>query len=506
MKKYFEDDLFILDLANNHFGDVKHAITVVKAMAKVTKANGVHAAIKLQLRNLDTFVHASMRDSDHRYVRRFLDTSLSVDDFKRITDAIRNEGLTVMATPFDESSIDNFEDLGIEILKIASASANDIPLLAAAADTKYPIVASSGGLTQFEVDDLYSKLLESGNEFALMHCVSIYPSPSETLQMLQIKNFRNRYVGTPIGWSTHEDPDDPFPVVIAKTLGASLFERHVGVNSDKYQLNNYSSTPEQLERWIDAYRRSAEMLGSEVRLPSTEAEVDSLKSLRRGYFITQDLEEGSDLSDAYESAFPVVDDNQLTTADQIPSETVVSTPVKAGSPMLRETLIFTGDAGDSRQLKRIVFEVRATLARAGVHLNREASIELSHHYGIDRFREFGATLITVLNRDYAKKLVVMLPRQKHPTHRHMKKEETFQLLWGDLDLTINGKKHTMQPGQVLTVERGSWHKFQSNYGAVVEEISTHAFSADSDYEDEVINNNSSRKTELNAWTNWIPAV
>jgi len=146
------------------------------------------------------------------------------------------------------------------------------------------------------------------------------------------------------------------------------------------------------------------------------------------------------------------------------------------------------------------------LARAGVHLNREASIELSHHYGIDRFREFGATLITVLNRDYAKKLVVMLPRQKHPTHRHMKKEETFQLLWGDLDLTINGKKHTMQPGQVLTVERGSWHKFQSNYGAVVEEISTHAFSADSDYEDEVINNNSSRKTELNAWTNWIPAV
>lgn len=505
MKKYFDDDLFILDLANNHFGDIKHALKVVQATAKVVNANGVRAAIKLQLRNLDTFVHQSMRDSDHRYVRRFLDTSLSVDDFKRITDAIRSEGLLVMATPFDEVSIDNFEDLGIEILKIASASANDIPLLAAATQTKFPIVASSGGLSQFEVDELYSKLLESGNEFALMHCVSIYPSPSDTLQMLQIQNFRRRYVGTPIGWSTHEDPDDPFPIVMAKTLGATLFERHVGVPSDKYKLNDYSSSPAQLESWLTAYQRATSMLGSEVRLPSTQDEVNSLKSLRRGYFSTTKAEAGSLVAGSYEAAFPVVADDQLTTAHSIGSGAKFSKSVQVGEPLSKD-LIDAGDVDEELQLRKIVFEVRATLAKSGIHLNREAEIELSHHYGLDRFREYGATLITVLNRDYAKKLVVMLPRQKHPTHRHIKKEETFQLLSGDLDLTINGKKHVMKPGQVLTVERGAWHKFQSNYGAVVEEISTHAFSADSEYEDQLISRNTNRKTGLTDWTNWIPAV
>jgi D-lyxose ketol-isomerase len=63
-------------------------------------------------------------------------------------------------------------------------------------------------------------------------------------------------------------------------------------------------------------------------------------------------------------------------------------------------------------------------------LNAEAEIELSHHYGIERFREFGAILITCYNNEYAKKILIQLPRQKHPYHFHKEKKETFQLLWG----------------------------------------------------------------------------
>jgi sialic acid synthase SpsE/quercetin dioxygenase-like cupin family protein len=507
MKKFFENDLFILDLANNHFGDVEHAIGVVRSMAKVIQDHEVNAAIKLQLRNLDTFVHSSMKDSQHRYVRRFLDTSLTLENFRRITDVIRESGLRVMATPFDESSVENFDLLGIEILKVASASANDLPLLSAVSQTKYPIVASTGGLSQFEIDELYSKLLGSGNEFALMHCVSIYPSPPETLQMLQIRNFKNRYSGTPIGWSTHEDPDDTYPIVIAKTLGASLFERHVGVKSEKYALNNYSSAPSQLEKWLNAYHRANEMLGSELRLPSSEAEQESIRQLRRGFFVASDRVAGSEIGNSIQAAFPVVDDEQLTTADDLGQGVAYAQDVVSGVPLLRSMLSSrSNELDEDYQLRKIIYEVRALLARAGVNLNREAQLELSHHYGLDRFREFGASLFTVLNREYAKKLVVMLPRQKHPTHKHLKKEETFQLLWGDLDLNIDGQRHIMKPGQILTVERGSWHKFQTNYGAVVEEISTHAHVADSVYSDEIIQKNPNRKTSVTFWSNWIPAV
>ena len=507
MKKHFDEDLFILDLANNHFGDLKHATAIVRMAAEVTQRYGVNAAIKLQLRNLESFVHSSMRDSDHRYVRRFLDTSLGLDDFQKITDLVRELGLKVMATPFDESSVDNFDSLGIEILKVASASANDIPLLDAISQTKYPIVASTGGLTQFEIDNLYSKLLKSGNEFALMHCVSIYPSPPETLQLSQISNFRNRYMGTPVGWSTHEDPNDTRPVVIAKSLGASLFERHVGVKSDKYPLNDYSSSASQLEQWIEAYLCASEMLGSELRLPSTEAEQKSLRQLRRGYFLASDSPAGSQVKSSVVAAFPVVDSNQLTTADDLAKVGILNQDAVSGVPLLSGMLTGEPPASDGDdQLRRIIFEVRAILSLARVHLNQQADFELSHHYGLDRFREYGASLITVLNREYAKKLVVMLPRQKHPTHKHIEKEETFQILWGDLDLTIDGQRHMMKPGQTLTVERGSWHKFHTNYGAVIEEISTHAAVADSVYSDEAIQKNSNRKTPVEDWSNWIPSV
>ena len=500
--KFFDNDLFILDLANNHFGDVEHAKKVIRQVASVVKSEGVRAAIKLQLRDLDSFVHESMRESDHRYVRRFLDTRLTDKDFADIADLVRKENLILMATPFDEPSLEAMKELGVSVSKIASASANDLPLVRAITETKLPIVASTGGLNQFEIDALYSSLLASGNEFALMHCVSIYPSPSEKLQLLQIANFRSRYPGTAIGWSTHEDPESLDPVVIAKSLGASLFERHVGIKSTKYGLNGYSSTPQQLKGWLRKYSQAVEMLGSQLRLPASTEETESLASLARGYYASSDVAAGEQIQLAAQAAFPVVHTDQIRTSDDLESMHALK-EVRKGAPILRTDLAKSTDEshGNEVTINKILFEVRARLSEAGISLNQEARIELSHHYGIDRFREFGATLITVLNREYAKKIVVMLARQKHPSHRHLKKEETFQLLWGDLELTVNGRNVRMKPGDVYTVLRGDWHKFQSSYGAVIEEISSHAFDADSNYEDKSIDTQSNRKTQILNWHN-----
>ena len=46
-------------------------------------------------------------------------------------------------------------------------------------------------------------------------------------------------------------------------------------------------------------------------------------------------------------------------------------------------------------------------------------------YDMDKFEKVGALLITIINRDYCKKLIAQLPGQSHPSHYHEKKEETF---------------------------------------------------------------------------------
>ena len=60
-----------------------------------------------------------------------------------------------------------------------------------------------------------------------------------------------------------------------------------------------------------------------------------------------------------------------------------------------------------------------------------------------RLREFGAVIVTCINREYAKKLVIQLPRQKHPYHFHKQKEETFQLLDGDMS-QVREREQLMQ--------------------------------------------------------------
>ena len=89
--------------------------------------------------------------------------------------------------------------------------------------------------------------------FAINHCIPIYPTPRDKLELNQIDNFKKRYPDITIGWSTHEDPNDIDTIKLAYAKGARMFERHVGIETSKYKLNKYSSNPDQLEKWIDAF-------------------------------------------------------------------------------------------------------------------------------------------------------------------------------------------------------------------------------------------------------------
>ena len=72
------EDLFVLELANNHWGRVDRGKAIVDAFAKVVRYNNVRAAIKLQLRDVENFIHKDFRDRDDlRYVKKTLDTQMS---------------------------------------------------------------------------------------------------------------------------------------------------------------------------------------------------------------------------------------------------------------------------------------------------------------------------------------------------------------------------------------------------------------------------------------------
>jgi sialic acid synthase SpsE/quercetin dioxygenase-like cupin family protein len=494
------EDLFVLDLANNHQGSVAHGRAIIDHCADVAQRHGAKVAVKFQFRDLPDFVHADERaNPTNKHVPRFLSTMMPWEGFEELLAAVRSHGLLAMCTPFDESSVDRIVDMGFDLIKIASASATDWPLVERVAASGLPVVASTGGLPRSGADDLVSFLAHRGCDFALMHCVSIYPAPDETCQLSNIGEFRTRYPGLTIGWSTHEDPADTVPIGIAYAQGARMFERHVGLPADDVTLNAYSSDPEQLEAWFAAWHKTRALLGD----PSVRAVIDeerrAIDELRRGVFAKRDLEAGTLLTeDDVHFAFPLRD-------GQLPSGRWTAgmrldAAVSADAPLPEEKVTFP-DRTHDRILKDAVHDVKAMLAHAHVPLSVDFSTEYSHHYGIENFRDYGTVLMTIINRAYAKKIMVQLPGQVHPSHYHRVKEETFHVLWGELDVELDGRHRHLLPGDLVTVLPGVWHEFSSEHGCVFEELSTTALSDDSFYRDPQIMKLTSaqRKTVVDHW-------
>ena len=142
------EDLFVLEMANNHWGSLERGLKIVTAFSQIVRFNNVRAAIKLQLRSVDTFIHKDFRNrSDIRYVKKTEDTKLVPEGFAALVKAIRQGGCIPMATPFDEESVGLCCDLGIPIIKIASSDLNDWFLLERIGQTKKPAIVSTGAST-----------------------------------------------------------------------------------------------------------------------------------------------------------------------------------------------------------------------------------------------------------------------------------------------------------------------------------------------------------------------
>jgi len=492
--------LMVFEMANNHMGDVAHGVATIRAFRQACAEfwDDFDFGFKLQYRELDSFIHASARGrSDIKYVKRFEETRLDDTQFRILVQEMKDQGFQTICTPFDEASVGQIEAHGIGILKVASCSFTDWPLLELMAQANMPVIASTAGASLEEIDNVVSFFLHRQVPLTLMHCVAEYPTPDASLQVNQIALLRQRYPDCRIGYSTHEAPSNTVAVGLAFAKGAQVFEKHVVLVTDKYSANAYSATPEQITTWLAAARQAVAICGSQTRYEPSLEERTSLHSLRRGVFSVRDIPAGTVLdASMIEFAFPPVE-NQIKANDWSKYTRYVTTEfIAAGQPICQGQV----NSSDLRQqVLAIVADTKALLKASNVVVPGKSELEISHHYGLDRFREFGLTMVTVVNREYCKKLLVLLPGQTHPEQYHLEKEETFVVLHGRLILWLDGVEREAVAGDVITVARGVKHRFYTQDGVVFEEISSTHNKSDSYYSDPAIAQNANRKTWLTYW-------
>jgi N-acetylneuraminate synthase len=294
------EDLFVLEMTNNHQGNLERGLQIIREHSRVVRFNNVRAAIKLQFRNVDGFVHKDyIERTDIYYIKRIKETRMSRDEYGVLVENIRKNGCIPMATPFDEKSVDLCVEFEMPIIKVASADGNDWFLLEKIAKTKKPVIVSTGGVSLKDMDDLVLFFENRNIPLALNHCVAAYPTEDHELELHQIDYLKKRYPNHPIGFSSHEYHDWMHSLLIAYGKGVRLFERHVDINTDGFKISPYSSLPSQIDTWFKAYRKAKEMCGTakdERRIP-LDREIKYLDSYVRGVYARHDLVEGQYLTE-----------------------------------------------------------------------------------------------------------------------------------------------------------------------------------------------------------------
>jgi len=294
------DELFVLELANNHLGSLERGLKIVAEFAQVVRFNNVRATIKLQFRDVDSFIHRDFVDrKDLRYVKKTLETRLTDEDLATLVRAIRQAGFTATATPFDERSVDLCVELGIPIIKLASSDLNDWVLIEKIARTKKPVVVSTGGSSLKDVDDIVTFFADRNIPLGINHCVSLYPTEDSELELNQIDFLRNRYPANTIGFSSHEYSNWSNSMFIAYAKGARMFERHIDIQTEGVKVSPYCSLPHQVDEWFRTFHKAKEMCGApgtQKRIPPKK-EIEYLDALVRGVYAKADLPEGHCLMD-----------------------------------------------------------------------------------------------------------------------------------------------------------------------------------------------------------------
>tara|TARA_Y100000389_G_C17455026_1_gene517547 strand:+ start:376 stop:1443 length:1068 start_codon:yes stop_codon:yes gene_type:complete len=341
MQNKIFNDLFVLELANNHWGSLDRGIKIIRDFAKVVKKNNIKATIKFQFRDVDNFIHSSYRDNEEiRYINKIIKTKISWNDIRIMFAEVAEQGMLTMATPFDEFSVLKCKELNVDLVKIASSDAKDKNLIKKICNLKIPTIASSGGCSLENLDWMYNYFKKSNIPFALNHCVSIYPSEDNQLELNQIDFFKKRYDDIVIGFSSHEYTSWDYSMMVAYAKGARTFERHIDIDFNNIQVSKYCSLPGQIDDWFKAFQKAKDLCGrteEKIRNIKNE-ESEYLKKLVRGVYLKKNKKPNSVISseDVY-FAIPKLE-GQISCQDSY-NNIIIKDNVNEGQPLMSDNII-----------------------------------------------------------------------------------------------------------------------------------------------------------------------
>ena len=284
---------FIAEISANHNGSLAQARKLIKT-AKMYGAD----AVKLQTYTPDTMTINS-RKSDFKIKGGLWNGNTLWDLYdkaqtpfewhKNLFDYAKKIKITCFSSPFDETAVDLLESLNCPFYKIASFEMNHIPLIQKIAQTKKPIVISTGMANLKEIDLAYKTATKNGaHEIILLYCVSNYPSRISDFNFNNIKILKERY-NCKVGFSDHSIDNKVVAAAIA--AGAEVIEKHIALEGQKKGFDlAFSLKGKEIKEYAQVIKDTSLMMGKKYFFRN-KSENQSLQ-FRRSIYAVSDIKKG----------------------------------------------------------------------------------------------------------------------------------------------------------------------------------------------------------------------
>jgi pseudaminic acid synthase len=238
-------------------------------------------------------------------------------------------GMHCFSSPFDATAVDFLVAMDVPAFKVASFELVDLPLIRRMARTGTPLIISTGMATEAEVDEAVEAARAAGaTQIALLKCTSAYPSPPESVNLLEIPAMRERW-GVPVGLSDHTIGETA--AVGAVALGACIVEKHiVGSHADQTADAAFSLDLAEFAAMVRAIRFTERALG-EAKLEPTPEEAES-RRFRRSLFVVEDIGAGEALTERNVRSIRPADGLHTRYFEEVLGRHAAQ-PIKRGTPL-----------------------------------------------------------------------------------------------------------------------------------------------------------------------------
>lgn len=266
----------------NHFGSLDKAKSLVDLAVRADAD-----AFKIQVFKTESLICSDSNE----WKERLKTKELTFNEIEEIKDYCQFKGIIFLATAHDEESLDFIVSLDIPAFKIGSGELNNNSFIRKVAKQNKPVILSTGMYTLDEIGQTLDTITSEGNkDVVVLHCVTTYPAPPETVNLKAMDTIRKKF-NVIVGYSDHTAGHEIPLAAVAR--GARVIEKHITIDRNIPNAQDWkvSCGPEDFAQFVRSIRNIEAAIGTGIKVPG-QLEKESMIWARKSLVAAVKIAEG----------------------------------------------------------------------------------------------------------------------------------------------------------------------------------------------------------------------